>query len=164
MNFDDIDIRQVPVEQVLPLRTRVLRPNYDDGKWHRYHNDDHEQALHFAAFHTDDDQIVAVISYMPEPLSIDGESAELRLRGMAVHETMRRRGIGSHLLSATLTKVALHHPQHSRVWAAARTAAIEFYEQHGFRPVGDLFHIPDAGEHRRVVRDLPTVLAADAHS
>ena len=159
MNIDQIEILEVDVGTVRPLRTRVLRPNYEEGVLLEYDGDDRQDAHHFAAVETDEESIVGVVSYLPESIPVDDESAGIRLRGMAVAAQRRRTGIGSHLLSTTLPRVALHKPGLSRVWAAARTSVTEFYARHGFKPVGSRFEIPDAGPHQRMIRDLPQVIA-----
>lgn len=153
-----IDITEVDVSRVRPLRTKVLRPWFDDDKLLNYDGDDGEGAHHFAAVDTGDGRIVGVVSYLCEPLPVEGESADIRLRGMAIADKLQRRGVGSHLLSATLPKVALYHPG-GRVWAAARVSVTEFYARHGFDPVGPRYEMPSVGPHQRMVRDLPTVLA-----
>ena len=158
MNLHLIKINEVDVSDVRPLRTKVLRPWYDEGELLEYDGDDDEGAHHFAAVHTEEHAIVGVISYLPEPLPIDGESAQVRLRGMAVAEEMRCQGVGSHLLSATLPKVALYYPG-SKVWAAARMGVTEFYTRHDFKPVGPPFEMPSVGPHQRMVRSLPMLIA-----
>lgn len=158
MNLHRIDITEVDVEQVRPLRTRVLRPWYDEDQLLEYEGDDSEDAHHFAAIDTNEQRIVGVVSYLQEPLPLEGESAEIRLRGMAIAEDMRRRGLGSHILTTTLPRVALYHPG-ARVWASARISVTEFYVRHGFEPVGPLFEMPSVGPHQRVVRPLPVVIA-----
>ena len=157
MNLHRIEISEVEVRQVRPLRTRVLRPWFDDGQMLEYGGDDGEDARHFAAFDTAEGRTVGVVSYLGEPLPVEGESADIRLRGMAVAEDLQRVGIGSHLLSTTLSSLAVHHPD-SRVWAAARISVTEFYVRHGFEAVGPLFEMPSVGPHQRVVRDLPAVI------
>ncbi len=158
MNLHRINIKEVDASQVRPLRTQVLRPWFDEGQMLEYEGDEGEGAHHFAAVETGDQSIVGVVSYLPEPLPIDGESAEVRLRGMAVVEELRGQGIGSHLLATTLPRVALYHPGR-RVWAAARITAIEFYTRHGFEPVGPPYEMSSVGPHQRMVRSLPGVIA-----
>ena len=159
MTIDTIDIREVDIQRVRPLRTRVLRPQFEEGRLLDYQGDDSDDAHHFAAVDTETQNVVGVVSYLPETLPVDGRSAEVRLRGMAVCEDLRGRGIGAHLLSTTLTRVALHHPLWSAVWASARASVIEFYEKHGFEPVGPRFEMPSVGPHQRMVRELPEVIA-----
>lgn len=158
MNLHRLEIREVDVRRVKPLRTRVLRPWFDDERLLDYEGDHREGAHHFAAFDSDDGRIVGVISYVPESISIEGESADIRLRGMAIAEDVQRCGIGSHLLSTTLPRIAVVSPG-ARVWAAVRIAVSEFYVQHGFEPVGPRFEMPSVGPHQRMVRELPTVIA-----
>ena len=159
MTTDAIDIREVDVRRVKPLRTRVLRPQFEAGRLLDYDGDDSDDAHHFAALNVESGEVVGVVSYLPETLPVDGRSAEVRLRGMAVCEDLRGRGVGAHLLSTTLTKVALHHPRWSAVWASARTAVIEFYANHGFESVGPRFEMPSVGPHQRMVRELPDLIA-----
>lgn len=159
MTIDAIDIREVGVQQVKPLRTRVLRPHFEDGRLLDYDGDDSDEAHHFAAVDAESGEVVGVVSYLPEELPVDGPSAEVRLRGMAVCEALRGQGVGSHLLSTTLTKIALHHPRWSAVWASARTSVTEFYANHGFEAVGPRFEMPSVGPHQRMVRELPDLMA-----
>ncbi len=158
MNLHQLEISEVGVHRVRPLRTKVLRPWFDDDQGLEYDGDDEEGGHHFAAIDSGDGRIVGVVSYLLEPLAVEGESADIRLRGMAVAEELRGQGVGSHLLSVTLSKVALYHPG-GRVWAAARISVTEFYARHGFEPVGPRFEMPSVGPHQRMVRALPTVLA-----
>ena len=70
---------------------------------------------------------------------------------MAVLEAWRNNGIGS----AMLEKLLLLAQQHelSKVFLHAQTAAIGFYENHGFRTLGEEFM--DAGiPHRYMEKDL----------
>lgn len=159
MNPDRIDIEEVDVSAIRTLRTKVLRPQYEEDELLEYDGDDAPDAHHYAAVDTERERIVGVASYLPDPLNLDDESAPIRLRGMAVVEGLRRTGIGSHLLSTTLSRVALHHPGYKRVWAAARIGVTGFYENHGFEPVGETFEMPSVGPHQRMIRRLPQVVA-----
>ena len=49
MTLPHFDIQPVALEEILPLRTRVLRPAWSDGKTLRYAGDDAPDACHFAA-------------------------------------------------------------------------------------------------------------------
>lgn len=158
MNLHRIDISEVDVDQVRPLRTNVLRPGYEEGRLLEYEGDEGQGAHHFAAVDSDEQIVVGVVSYLLEPLPIDGESAEVRLRGMAIAEELRGQGVGSHLLSVSLSSVALYYPGF-RVWAAARIAVTEFYARHGFESVGPRFEMPSVGPHQRMFRSLPQVIA-----
>jgi len=64
---------------------------------------------------------------------------------MAVLKDFRGRGIGSQLLAAVIEQAK--HSGHKQVFLHAQVNVINFYEQHGFTAVGDVFI--DAGiEHR----------------
>ena len=161
MNPDAYYIHEVAVDAVAPLRTAVLRPQFDAGELLHYPGDHHDRAHHYAAIAADgdDSSIVAVVSYLGEAIPIDDQSATCRLRGMAVAPALQRQGLGSHLLSTTLTRMALHRPG-QQVWAAARVGVTDFYVGHGFEPVGPPFEMPSVGPHQRMIRALPTALAS----
>lgn len=158
MNLHQIDIREVDVEQVRPLRTAVLRPHYEEDQLLVYEGDNDDKAHHFAAIDTNIEHIVGVVSYLYDPIDLPGEAADIRLRGMAIAKKLRRQGLGSHLLSTTLPKIALYH-RGSRLWASARVGVTDFYIGHGFKAVGPRFEMPQVGPHQRVIRDLPALIA-----
>lgn len=162
MSMEQIEIREVGVDGLQPLRTQVLRPNYGEGRWLHYDGDEAAQARHYAAVYRGDDTgqeaVIAVVSYLDEAIPVDGEEARCRLRGMAVDPGFQRQGLGSHLLVTTLARVALQRPG-ERVWAAARVGVADFYAAHGFEPVGPRFEMPSVGPHQRMARDLPTIIA-----
>ncbi len=147
---EKLEIREVRVSEVRPLRTRVLRPWFEEGKLLVYDNDEGMAARHFAAVDAVEQRVVGVVSYVRESIPVQGVVAGIRLRGMAVAEDLQRQGVGSRLLSESLATLASDHPG-SNVWAAARVAVVEFYGHHGFDPVGPRFEIPSVGPHQRMV-------------
>ena len=72
----------------------------------------------------------------PVPPEVLGLTA-WRLRGMATDPSHRSAGVGSAVLSAGLT--AVRDAGGEVVWCNARTAALPFYERHGFRRLGSEF-------------------------
>lgn len=84
--------------------------------------------------------IVAVASLCEEPRDDDPARPAWRLRGMAVHPTVRGMGFGRELV-----QVCVRHAEASGaalVWCTAREAAYRFYEKLGFAADGALMTMP----------------------
>lgn len=131
---------EVPVDDLLDLRRRVLRPDHPPSAA-RFDGDD--RARHFCL--TDGQSVLAVASVMtapaPEPLP---QAPLLQLRGMAVEPDLQGRGLGGQLLEGLQDLVA------APLWCNARQRAIPFYEAHRWVRHGDLFEIPSVGPHLRM--------------
>ena len=148
-------IEEVDTATILPLRTRGLRPHFSPGELAHFEGDDDAETHHFAAI--DDNAVIAVVTYLPEAMPEDRRDA-IRLRGMAVAADHRRRGVGSHLLTTTLSRLPLFFPTTGWVWCNARQSVIPFYEHHGFEPFGQPFSVESIGPHQRMRRRLPTAI------
>lgn len=74
-----------------------------------------------------------------------------QIRGMAVEQGQRGRGIGSVVLSGLLGHVAAHGG--GVVWCYARARSRTLYERHGFESTGEEINDPVAGA--QVLMQLP---------
>ena len=81
----------------------------------------------------------------------EGRSA-CQLRGMAVDPGYQKCGLGGRLL-AEIERVAVESGV-GLIWANARTPAAEFYRKNGWEIVSEMFEIPTAGPHFKMVRKL----------
>lgn len=142
-----IALRTAALDVILPLRHRVLRAGlpleaaYLPG-------DEAETALHLAAF--SDGSPIACATFHPR--DYQGEAA-WQLRGMAVAEGWRGLGIGGHLLDWADTVLRERSPIRL-LWCNARVTARGFYERRGWRAVSEVFDVPTAGPHIRMMRRL----------
>ena len=138
----EIEIRDVPVSQVIDLRHRVLRAGLPRESAH-FAGD--ENGMHFAALL--EGRAVGCCTLMPS--RYDGKAA-LQLRGMAVEPSMQRSGIGAKLLAE-----AEHHARRRKVgiiWANCRMPAVPFYQRNGWKIVGEEFVVETAGPHFQMMR------------
>jgi predicted GNAT family N-acyltransferase len=143
---DEVQVTQTDAATVRPLRHHVLRFGLPPEE-SVYPQDDLPETVHLVA--SDGGQIVGVATVFPE--AYEGRAA-WRLRGMAVVEASRNRGIGSLLLREV---VSLAHGNDVDVlWCNARTAALSFYERHGFTIVGEEFLAAGGVPHRVAVLEL----------
>jgi predicted GNAT family N-acyltransferase len=141
----DVDVEQVPMGLVLPLRQRVLRPHQEIAE---IITDGDLTGVHFAAFDAAS-VIVGVASLHNETGDAESEP-RWRLRGMAIDGAWQRRGVGRDVMDALLEFVA--RSGGGEIWCAARLHAVEFYEKFGFVTVGDVFEEPVIGPHIRMER------------
>jgi len=140
-----VDVKQVPVFFVLPLRQRVLRPHQSVSEV-GFEGD--ATGTHFAAFDTSS-AIVGVVSLIGEPPD-EGGTPSWRLRGMATESTLQRHGVGRALITGLLDFVA--RSGGGALWCNARLHAVGFYELFGFVVTGEVFEEPDIGPHVRMAR------------
>ncbi|MEM6854601.1 MAG: GNAT family N-acetyltransferase [Planctomycetota bacterium] len=137
-------IEAVSLEVILPLRTEVLRDGQPPESA-QFEGDHAPTTLHLAAYH-ENDPIIGCVSLMHRPMPADPTRTH-QLRGMAVAEPWRSRGVGALLLAELQQRT----PEF-RVWCNARVPAQRFYERHGWRVVSEVFVIPHHGPHVRMVR------------
>lgn len=150
-----VQVSMVVADVVRPLRAEILRPGLPLQR-SVYPTDDDRRAGHVAA--VIGGEVVGVGSVAPEDLrrrpelTIEVPTGRLwRLRGMAVAATVRRRGVGGHVLGHLMTHARTHGAD--LVWANARDRALDFYLAHGWDIVSDGFMLPDIGVHHVVVLD-----------
>ena len=143
-------IKQVQVSDLLALRHRVLRSGMPMDSA-RFDGDDASHTLHLAALahETDSEAVVGCLSLMRE--AWDGADG-WRLRGMAVAETHRGRGVGAALLEAAdrFVREQATDGGPGLLWCNARTPAVGFYQRQGWSVTGDEFEEPSAGPHYRM--------------
>jgi predicted GNAT family N-acyltransferase len=140
-----VDVEQVSVFLVLPLRQKVLRPHQrpaDVG----FEGD--ALGTHFAAFDAAS-AIVGVVSLISEPPD-EGGAPCWRLRGMATDPDRQGQGVGRSLMIGLLDFVA--RSGGGALWCNARLHAVGFYERFGFVVAGEVFEEPEIGPHVRMAR------------
>ena len=141
-----VEVRRVSAEVVRPLRHSILRDGYPMEE-SVYPADDLVDTIHLAAF--EGDEVVGTATLFPEPY--EGRPA-WRLRGMAVADGGRGRGIGSLLLAEVVGQVRTSGGR--QLWCNARTVALPFYLSHGFVTVGEEFLVAHGVPHHVAVLEV----------
>jgi predicted N-acetyltransferase YhbS len=120
----------------------------------RYDGDDLPGAIHLGACAdlADEEELVGVVSFLPQNPAGDFDRRVYQLQGMVTLPAVRNQGIGARLAEHGLS--LLSQQGTTLVWCNGRTAAAAFYERLGFQPVGEEFITPGTGPHYRFVRDL----------
>jgi GNAT superfamily N-acetyltransferase len=131
---DGIEIREVRVEVVLPLRHTILRAGRPPESAHAK-QDSAPRVRHLAAYAGP--QVVGVVSQFPEDTALAPSSPAERFRGMAVDPAWQGRGVGRALMRAVADLAKARGAE--VLWANGRDTALGFYTSIGFRVAGDGF-------------------------
>ncbi len=133
------------VEGIIELRQEVLHPG---GPRERvvYKQDQDESTVHLIYKNSQGKVLVTGTLILEPEEGFDEES--FRIRGMAVSEVLRGRGIGTKLLEAFIQTAK--DKSISKIWCNARVKALPLYERKGFVKTGSVFDVPGSGPHYRM--------------
>lgn len=141
-------LRRAVVDELIDLRHAVLRQGLprDEAV---FGGDELPSARHYGAFL--DGALLCCATLHLNPW--EGGPA-WQLRGMATAPAYRRRGVGRLLVRFLESDLLLDPAAPRLLWCNARTPALEFYRSLGWRVVSDVFDIPTAGPHVKMVKRL----------
>ncbi|MEP6668242.1 MAG: GNAT family N-acetyltransferase [Chthoniobacter sp.] len=146
----DFEVRPITAEETLSLRHAILRAGLP-REMAIFPGDEAESSRHFGAFL--DGKLVGVATiHFASLLDRPDFDPAYQVRGMATTPEVRGQGAGHALVEACMeaARAAGAH----WIWCNARTPAVGFYTQHGFKPTTGVFDIPTAGPHMRMFRPL----------
>ena len=141
-------IKEITREQVLPLRSKVLRNGLDLEKC-VFPTDDRAGIFHLGRFVND--QLISIATFFPEDYPEKGE-AGFRLRGMATDPDFAGKGYGADLINFAVKRLTSANA--SYIWCNARKIAVGFYEKLGFEIISDEFDIPGIGPHFDMLKKM----------
>ena len=124
------------------VRKPVLRPNKNIDSC-RFVGDDLKTTIHFGYYN--DEKIVGVASLFElKNINFDVIN-QYQLRGMAVLNDYQKLGIGEKLMNYCENHSVKKNI--NLIWFNARISAVPFYEKLGYQKFGNLFIIPEIGDH-----------------
>ncbi len=143
-------VERLTIEQIMPLRVRVLRKGTPITHAH-YAEDTYEDVVHLGIVR--DGDVIATSTWFTKECPEQPGVTAVQLKGMAVDDTLQTSGLGKQLIDAGITHARAHEAQ--LVWARARDTAVGFYEKCGFSVVGEGFiDEPTGMPHHIVVRTI----------
>ena len=149
---DNLRIRPAAASEVVDLRHAVLRAGLP-RETAIFAGDDLPTTRHFVATAPPEDRIVGCVTILQ---SLWETQPAWQLRGMAIEPTLQRAGVGSKLLASVEQFVTGERssptPPAHLLWCNARVPASGFYVKHGWRIVSDVFDIPSAGPHLKMLK------------
>lgn len=147
----DILVRRVTLEEIIPLRHEVLRAGLPRDSA-IFPGDELATSRHYGAFSVD--QAAAAIGCATFHFNHYESEPAWQLRGMAVDARFRGYGVGRKLLELADRQI-LADPAPTRLcWCNARVPAVGFYELLGWKVVSEVFDIPTAGPHVKMMRRI----------
>jgi GNAT superfamily N-acetyltransferase len=146
VEIDSIKFERVGFAEIVDLRYAVLRAGLP-REAANFPGDRDSTTVHLAG--KDGQKVVACATVLVNEW--EGRAA-CQVRGMAVDPEYQGRGVGGKLL-AEIERVAMEKGV-DVIWANARTPAAEFYRRNGWEIVSEVFEIPTAGPHFKMVRKL----------
>ena len=142
-------IKFVPLEVVLPLRSKMLR-NGNDLETCILPTDSIEGVFHLA-YYVDDKEVASVATFFPQQMD-SKEGAAYQLRGMATDRTFFGKSYGAALLKYAVSYIKNAKAEY--IWCNARISAVDFYRKQGFQIVSDEFEIAGIGPHYIMILNL----------
>ena len=146
-----IEIVELPAAQTFPLRASILRAGVPLNEA-SFGDEDVPGSRHFGAFASGELVGAGYISPIPEPGDSGASDAATpgawQLRGMAVSEKWRGRGIGRAVVERCI--LAARAENAPVLWCNARVRAVPLYQRAGFVVTSEVFEIADIGPHLRM--------------
>jgi GNAT superfamily N-acetyltransferase len=139
-----MSIRRVIGNEVIDLRHAVLRAGLP-RETAIFPGDENPSARHYGAFNQN--QLIGCVTLHPNTWH---DAPAWQLRGMAVADAARRRGIGKALIEFLEKDIADSNIH--QFWCNARVPAAKFYEKMGWQIASEVFDIPTAGPHVRMTK------------
>lgn len=141
--------RLLTLNQVLPLRSLVLREGKLPPDQCVNEGDEHPDTFHTGCF--SEDQVFSIATFMRE--DYPGYTGEgFRLRGMAVLPNLQGQGLGKQALQFGIARLKASGINY--LWCNARKVAYDFYTGQDFIILSDEFDIPGIGPHKVMMLSL----------
>jgi len=149
MNPPKIHIKSISALETHAVRHPVLRPGLPRETC-VFDGDEVSDTLHLGAFL--EYKIIGVLTLMTNPPYACAVVPNVQLRGMAVLDTERGKGIGAALVKAAERRV--EQQKIGLLWMNARRIAVPFYQKMGYIIEGPGFDIPIAGPHHYMTKHI----------
>ena len=148
-----IAISRVSIERIIDLRHRVLRAGLP-REAAQFPGDGAPSTWHVAVFASSEENAppVSCASFM---LNSYREEPAWQLRGMCTDTQHQSKGLGGKLLAAAEAAI-VNNSKVRLFWCNVRVPAIPFYEKHAWKLDSEVFDIPTAGPHRKMVKSYDT--------
>lgn len=145
----DLQIKYIGLKETYAVRHPVLREGKPISSC-AFKGDDLDTTIHIGGFHHNN--LIAVATFMKNGHHIHLFKNAYQLRGMAVIQNHQGKRVGKILLN--FGETSLVKKQISILWMNAREKAVPFYKKLGFKVIGNVFDIPEIGNHYVMFKKL----------
>mgnify|MGYP001166655001 CR=1 FL=1 len=143
-------IKKIKAEKTFELRHPILRKGLPVNSC-KFENDTNSKSLHLGAF--EGNKLIGVISALPNKCNFFHKKKAYQIRGLAVLEKYRRKGIASALIEKT--EIILKEKYLiDLIWLNSRIIASELYLKNNYISYGEPFDIKISGTHQRFYKFL----------
>ncbi|MEM9141415.1 MAG: GNAT family N-acetyltransferase [Bacteroidota bacterium] len=144
-----MSIRRIKALETYPVRHNVLRIGRP-LKECALEGDMHSTTVHIGSFY--EGVLVGVATLLKKEMGNQGIQSAYQLRGMAILENHRKKGIGKILL--TFGERLAKEEGAEVIWMNARVSAQDFYRKSGYVEIGQVFKVPNIGPHMVMFKKL----------
>lgn len=148
MQLSKFEVKEITTGQTIAVRQPVLRAGRPREDCY-FPGDDLRTTVHYGVFVENKLAGIATFLEQNNP-NFDGE--HLQLRGMAVLDEFKEKGVGKLLLETG--ELLARKKEKNLIWCNARIIAVPFYQKMGYITVGDTFEIPLVGLHYVMKKEL----------
>jgi GNAT superfamily N-acetyltransferase len=143
-------IKSINAKDTFTVRHPVLRPGspIEDCC---FELDNHASSLHLGMEFNG--EIIAVLSALPIKCENFPNLMSMRLRGIATLHAFQKKGLGSQLM-IEVEKRLLKLKKIRLIWLNARISARSFYQNLGYKTMGETINIRDIGIHQFMYKKL----------
>ena len=143
------EIKEIDAIETYSVRHPVLRKGRPISDC-AFEGDNLNTTFHLGIYYAN--VLVGVATFLVNSNTSFLENPQYQLRGMAILENFQKKGYGEHLLKAG--EHIVQSKNVSRIWFNAREIAVSFYQRLDYKIVGDVFHIPNIGNHYIMTKTL----------
>jgi GNAT superfamily N-acetyltransferase len=138
-----IEIKEIPTELTYSVRQAILRPGKPIENCF-FEGDKLDTTTHYGIFI--DKEVVGVVSVFLNSNINFTETTQFQLRGMAISDSVQRKGLGKLLLDE-VENCIFQKNGNLVIWFNARESAVAFYKKSKYQMIDEPFDIEGIGTH-----------------
>jgi len=138
-----IEIKEIPTDLTYSVRQPILRPGKPIESCF-FEGDKLATTTHYGIFI--DKEVVGVVSVFLNSNANFTEIKQFQLRGMAISDSVQKKGFGKLLLKAVEEDI-FRENKNGVIWFNARLSAVDFYKKSKYQLIDKPFEIEEIGTH-----------------
>lgn len=137
-------IKKITSKETYVIRRPILRKGLPIESC-KFKNDTHPSSIHLCAI--EKNKIIGVITALPNRCPNFPKKKGYQIRGLAVLEKHRRKGVASVLIKE-MEKMIKKVYSVDLIWLNSRISASKFYLENNYQPYGRKFEVEYSGTHQ----------------
>ena len=137
-------IKKITAKETYVIRHPILRKGLPLESC-KFENDNNPNSIHLCAI--EEDKLIAIISALPNKCPDFPEKKAYQIRGVAVLEEYRGKGVASTLMKE-IEKIIKEKYSIDLIWLNSRIKASKLYLKNNYKPYGEVFEVKYSGVHQ----------------